>query len=83
MSVSKGPWVRERVIESHGPGCVAFLRVHVEDDVDHLDKAFRALESATSDQRELIELNMRQTTFGYVAMLSEIARGQLDDESSQ
>jgi thiaminase len=80
MSVSKGPWVRERVVESHGPGCVAFLRVHVEDDVDHLDKAFRTLETASAERRQLIELNMRQTTFGYVALLSEIRR-QIDDNT--
>jgi hypothetical protein len=74
MSARKGPWVCERVIESHGPHCAAFLKVHAEDDVDHLDKALRALEVANAGQRALIELNMEQTTHGYVALLSQVPR---------
>jgi uncharacterized ferritin-like protein (DUF455 family) len=74
MSVRKGPWVRERVVESHGTNCVAFLHVHVEDDVDHLEKAFHALEAASEEQRRLIEENLDQTTYGYAAMLAEIPR---------
>jgi len=80
MSVTKGGWVRERVVAAHGPDSAAFLRVHVDDDADHLDKAFRALEATTVEQRSLIELNLRQTTYGYCALLAEIPR-QLDASS--
>ncbi len=80
MSARKGPWVRERVVDSHGATCAAFLRVHAEDDVDHLEKAFRSLEATTEEQRRLIEQNIDQTTFGYAAILAEIPR-RLDDRS--
>ena len=72
MSVSKGPWILERVHAAHGERASAFLKVHVNDDEDHLAKAFVALEAATEAQRALIEQNLRQTTAGYRAMLRDI-----------
>jgi hypothetical protein len=74
MSVSKGKWILQRVLELHGNHAGSFLRVHAEDDVDHLEKAFTVLEGVASEQRVLIELNMRQTTFAYLAMLAEMRR---------
>jgi thiaminase len=74
---STGKRIIDRVTAAHGPKSDSFLRVHTEEDVDHLDKALQMLESATERERSLIETTMRQTTFGYVAMLLDIRR-QLD-----
>ena len=77
MSVAHGPWILERVSAAHGERASAFLKVHVNDDEDHLAKAFAALEAATDVQRALIEQNLLQTTAGYRALLKDIARAAL------
>ena len=74
MSASKGKWVLDRVTQSHGDGCAAFLKVHAEDDVEHVQKALRVLEGAPPHEIALIERNLRQTTFGYLAILAESRR---------
>jgi thiaminase len=74
MSINKGKWLLERVHESYGNRCTTFLKVHIDDDADHIEKAFAALEAVSPQQRALIELNMRQTTFGYMSMLAEVSR---------
>ena len=71
MSARKGRWVLDRVVEGHGDQCAAFLKVHAADDVEHVEKAFRVLEGLRADERAMIERNLRQTTFGYLAILGE------------
>ena len=58
--------------ETFGPLCVSFLRVHTDEDPDHIEKAFAMLDGTTDVQRELIKENLRQTVFAYGAMLREI-----------
>jgi hypothetical protein len=67
----------DRVVAAHGDKCVSFLKLHSEEDVDHLDKALAMIEGLPLPQRALVEENLRQTTYGYVAMLQDIRR-QLD-----
>lgn len=66
-----------RIIGAHGEKSASFIKLHAEEDVDHLDKALHMLESVSDSARRLVEINMRQTSFGYVAMLEDIRR-QLD-----
>ena len=66
-----------RVAKAYGERCDSFLRVHSEEDVSHLDKALEMLRELPEHEQTLVEANMRQTTFGYVAMLNDIRR-QLD-----
>jgi hypothetical protein len=82
MSASKGKWVLDRVTAGHGDNCAAFLKVHAEDDVEHVQKALRVLEGVSAEESALIERNLRQSTFGYLAMLQE-SRRQADRSGAQ
>jgi thiaminase len=72
-----GRRIIERVVAAHGEKSASFLKLHSEEDVEHLDKALSMLEGLPPSERGLVEENLRQTTYGYVAMLQDIRR-QLD-----
>ncbi len=62
-----GPLMRD-----HGDKCVSFLKLHAEEDIQHLDRALEMLEGIARSERELVEENMQQTTHAYVVMLDGI-----------
>jgi hypothetical protein len=69
-----GKHIIERVVAVHGAKCTSFLRLHSDEDPEHLRTALEVVETLTGAERALIDDNMRQTTFGYCTMLSEIQR---------
>lgn len=72
IAVSKGKWLLERVDALYGRGAGSFLRVHAAEDVEHLEKAFAALDGITAEQSRLIETNLRQSTQAYLGILREL-----------
>lgn len=72
VAVSKGKWVLARTDQLFGRAAGTFLRVHAEDDVEHLDKAFAALDGITPQQAIIVERNLRQSTTAYVGILSAL-----------
>jgi hypothetical protein len=72
-----GHRIIDRVVAEHGEKAASFLKLHSEEDVEHLNKALTLMESLPPAERRLVEENVRQTTYGYVAMLQDIRR-QLD-----
>ncbi|MDP9151834.1 MAG: iron-containing redox enzyme family protein [Myxococcota bacterium] len=79
---ASGKRIIDRVAAAHGPKCVSFLRLHSDDDVEHLEKALTMVAGVTPTERALIEDNMRQTIHGYCTMLLEI-QGRLQEPSSR
>jgi hypothetical protein len=77
IAAAQGQHIIEQVVPAFGDTSVSFLRVHAEEDTDHLDKALRAVHGIPDDQRLLIEENMRQSTYAYGFMLRDI-RAQLE-----
>jgi hypothetical protein len=73
-----GKRILGRIAGAHGPKCTAFLKLHTEDDVEHLDKALELVAGVGPAERLLIERNLRQTTYAYAAMLVDI-RASLAD----
>ena len=67
-----GARIIEQVTAAFGPKCASFLKVHAQEDVAHVDRALGLVDALPSHERELIEVNMRQTAFAYVAMLDAI-----------
>jgi hypothetical protein len=67
-----GQGIVRRVTAAHGSQCVAFLKLHTEEDVDHVEKALEIVTALPPDERALIEQNLLQTTYAYAAMLNEI-----------
>jgi thiaminase len=72
VAVSQGKRISTAVVAAFGPKCDAFLRVHGEDDVEHLEKAMRIIETVPQDERELLAQNLRQSTVAYCRILEEI-----------
>jgi hypothetical protein len=70
-----GHRVIARVTAAHGPTTVSFLRVHADEDVGHLEKAFQMVAGLPDEQKRAIGLNIEQTTLGYRTMLLEIEAG--------
>ena len=64
----------DRIVAAHGEKSDSFVKVHAHEDLEHLDKALAMLETATPTERRIIEMNLRQTTYAYVAMLQDIRR---------
>ncbi len=73
-SVREGGWVREQVVAAHGDKAASFVKLHAEEDVEHVEKALSALEAASAPERALVAENMRRTAYGYGAVLAEAAR---------
>jgi hypothetical protein len=70
-----GKLVVERVSAAHGRHgrkVIAFLELHVEDDVDHLAKALEALAAIGPEQREVVLQNLEQSTDGYLGILRDV-----------
>jgi Iron-containing redox enzyme len=71
---SCGPGIIERVAKAHGEKCASFLRLHSDEDVAHLEKAFQALEGVSGSERLAVVDNLHQTTYAYCALLLDIRR---------
>lgn len=71
MSLSSGPEIYRRVKAAHGDACCNFVRVHVSDDQDHIEKAKAALRLLTPEQLEHVEWSMKQTGAIYEAIVQQ------------
>jgi hypothetical protein len=72
MSATHGPEALRQVRDAH-KSADAFLRVHAEDDPDHVDKALAMVEQLGDAAHAHIVQNMNQSTTAYLAMLREMA----------
>ncbi len=61
LAVATFPAVHERIKKLYGEKCVNFIRVHADEDPDHVDKCFAQIEKVTPAEQELIFANFRQT----------------------
>jgi thiaminase len=67
------PAVYERVKTIYGDKCVNFIRVHAEEDPDHLDKCFEQIEALSEHERLLALENFRQTCRMFELFMRECA----------
>ncbi|AGH96007.1 iron-containing redox enzyme family protein [Pseudobdellovibrio exovorus] len=65
------PLFIEKVYRAHGTESSRFLKLHVEEDPDHVDKALEAIASLPAQLQLLIQDNMRQSVRNYRALLEE------------
>jgi hypothetical protein len=70
---TEGRHIVERTTGAHGPKCASFVRVHADEDVDHLEKALAIVSSLDGNDRRRVEENLHQTTYAYVVMLDQVA----------
>jgi thiaminase len=60
------------VTEAFGPKCAAFLKVHTEEDEDHIEKALAMIALVPERERAWVLENLEQTTYAYRSLLAEI-----------
>jgi thiaminase len=69
---ASGKRVLAAVTTAFGPKTDTFLRVHADEDEDHIQKALRLLELVSEPQRAFLATNLQQTTYAYCAILRDI-----------
>ena len=72
MSAKHGPAAHVRAQRTWGSRACTFLKVHVEEDVDHVEKAVAATENLSPEQKQMLAGCFEQTAFSYCAMLRDI-----------
>lgn len=68
ISAIHGPKLLKEVAP-HGPDATLFLRVHAEDDQDHIDSAFDVVELVPESKLDLVLQNMLKSSTQYEAIL--------------
>ena len=66
------PKIMGRITQAHGADCAKFLKLHVEEDPDHVDKAFAEIEALGSDQLKMVTKNLIQSCNNYSSMLAAV-----------
>lgn len=83
VAVSLCPEIYQRVARAHGKQCANFLRVHVEEDVDHLPKAFAQIEGLSQSQKNDILINLAQTADLYSRIIALAAQSASVDSRAR
>lgn len=73
LAVHRGKEVFSRVNKAHGPNKHSFLKVHSEEDEDHLEKAFDAVKNISDLEAKLICDNLEMTGYFYISFLKQIS----------
>ena len=72
LAVTFGAEIHERVLRAHGKDAAKFLKCHAEDDVDHLEKAFKQINTLSAPERVVAQENLELSTSLYRGMLKEV-----------
>lgn len=57
LSVAHGAWIYDRVVQAHGKEAATFVKLHANEDEDHLEKAFDVVSQLPEDELALIRDN--------------------------
>lgn len=76
----QGAKVCERVIGAHGAKAARFVKVHANEDEEHLKKAFSLLDGLDEKSLDSIIANFEQSCFYYVEMLNSVKKTVLEKE---
>ncbi len=77
LAVATFPQLHLVLLEKYGKDATHFVRVHAEDDPDHVEEAIKQIEACSAAERVEIQKNFAQTCTMYRMFLQEI------QESSQ
>lgn len=83
LAAKFGPHILNRVTEAHGEKASVFVRVHAEEDQDHIEKAFDNLKNLPPEEIERICRNMKSSSYFYGQMLERARRAKIDFRHDQ
>lgn len=72
LAAEFGPELYRRATEAHGKKAAVFLKVHAEDDVGHIEKAYQQINALPASQIEAVLENLELSAGLYRSMLREI-----------
>ena len=78
MAVNIGPTVYKKASATHGKNATKFLKVHTEEDVNHLAEAINYLQEIDQKHEDAIIENIETTCSNYLAMLNEASQLSLN-----
>jgi hypothetical protein len=71
-----GRFAFELVRDAHGEKAATFLRVHAEEDPDHIKKALESIAQLSRDSNELIVANLKLSSAAYTGICDSISAHQ-------
>jgi thiaminase len=75
LAVEKGAWLCERVTKKHGTKAAAFLKVHANEDIEHLEKAFDQIKHLGEIEKSHVSNNLILSCHLYNAVLEGLSKG--------
>jgi hypothetical protein len=73
LAITKGPALAALVEATFGARAATFLKVHVEEDEDHVEKAFAQLAKFSDDELRLVTTALERSGELYARMLAALA----------
>ncbi len=75
LAVHAGPFIAKIALENYGKECTSFLKLHSEEDVSHIEKALKELESLDQETLGFIYQSFSQSRSLYESMVRDISKG--------
>lgn len=72
LAVIHGDWICNVVNEAHGPAAATFVKLHANEDVDHMDKTFDAVAMLPESEQQLIRDNFHFTCSLYQTFVERV-----------
>jgi len=72
LAVLTFPKLNQTLIETFGKESTHFVRVHAEDDPDHVEEALQQIAACTPEEQQEIQKNFDQTCVAYRLLLNDI-----------
>lgn len=72
LAERKCRWLYEVLEKHHGPGSASFMKVHAEEDPDHIAQAIKMIESRNSSEITAIRDSLEISTYLLVQMVNDL-----------
>ncbi|MGZ3652460.1 MAG: iron-containing redox enzyme family protein [Bdellovibrionota bacterium] len=76
FAIKSGPMIHERALKSHGPKPTTFLKVHTQEDPDHVDKALEVLKVFSEAELQDVAHGLELYSELYINILNSIKAKQ-------
>ena len=77
VSVYSGQQILDRCLKAHGEKACTFLKVHVHDDQDHIQKAEMILGGLNPKELAVVKTSYEQFSFAYAQLMQTLLVGEL------
>lgn len=80
VALTECPPLTEKVNELYGNKCLSFIKLHGEEDPDHVEKALQVLDELPKERVEALTQNLHQSANTFIAILDAIEERQLSNQ---